>query len=461
METSGPRGFKADRAVLNAVPSTDCLYQATQIPHIVCILLIQGGFRPCKFDTTNQATKQPPTMPTRQEIIDAIIINGEQLKTIEILQISLPVEERWKSLAEIWCQQAIPQIQQNAITLDGMLEAVDEGKSVINELPPTPKEYTRLMILNSTPQLGFNEDDFQNAVIHGDIDLIDLLLFDKSITTCGCNIAIQTASYYGHLAVVERLLQDPVPSHPYRGASRPSVRRDVDPSADDNLAIRCASQNGHLAVIERLLQDTRVDPSSDNTAIRLASQNGHLAVIERLLQDPRVDPSANDNEAIRWASKYGHLAVVDRLLQDPRVDPSAGGNDAIRNASEEGHLCVVDRLLQDARVDPSVYNSYAFIFASKNGHLAVVERLLQDPRIDPTVMNNYAIQWAILTYHYDVVFRLLQDERINAFKMGSYLYKQLIERNRQDIIERFSHHPRLSQYTFNSVDLVATSESDD
>jgi hypothetical protein len=82
-----------------------------------------------------------------------------------------------------------------------------------------------------------------------------------------------------------------------------------------------AAANGHLAVVERLLQDKRVDPSADdNYAVRLAAQRGHLAVVERLLQDERVDPSADDNYAVRWAAQNGHLAVVDRLLEDDRVD---------------------------------------------------------------------------------------------------------------------------------------------
>jgi hypothetical protein len=85
-----------------------------------------------------------------------------------------------------------------------------------------------------------------------------------------------------------------------------------------------ASENGHLAVVERLLQDPRVDPSAlDNGAIQMASYGGHLAVVERLLQDPRVDPSdSGNNWAIQHASEGGHLAVVERLLQDSRVDPN-------------------------------------------------------------------------------------------------------------------------------------------
>jgi ankyrin repeat protein len=221
---------------------------------------------------------------------------------------------------------------------------------------------------------------------------------------------IQIASRYGHLAVVDRLLQE----------------ARVDPSAGHNYAILLASDNGHLAVVDRLLQDPRVNPSdANNWAIRCASENGHLAVVDRLLQDMRVDPSAKDNESIRLASRYGHLAVVDRLLQDPRVNPSVDNNYAIIWASVNGHKAVVDRLLQepwDPRVDPSANNNESICLASRYGHLAVVDRLLQDPRVDPSACKNKAIHLAFENGHHAVVNRLLKDKRI---KLPWLLYTQM------------------------------------
>ena len=83
------------------------------------------------------------------------------------------------------------------------------------------------------------------------------------------------------------------------------------------------SANGHLAVVERLLQDQRVDPSANNQwAIRWSSKYGRLPVVGRLLQDPRVDPSSDNQFAIRSANENGHVEVVRFLLHNPRVDPS-------------------------------------------------------------------------------------------------------------------------------------------
>ena len=288
------------------------------------------------------------TMATREQLQSAVILCNEQEKHVEILQLTLTgLTEDWGKRATLWYQQVIPQLQENAVLLDGLLEQMDEGKVVEhNQIPPTPVIYTRLLTLEKHKETLKDPCKwFEEAVTIGNADLLDLLLQDPRVDPSVLdNFAIRRASAYGHLAVVDRLLRDPR----------------IDPSADNNLAIRLASEKGHLAVVDRLLQDPRVDPSAwDSWAIRWASENGHLAVVDRLLQEPRVDPSADKNWAIRFASERGHLPVVERLLQDPRVDPSADSNYAIRRASVWGRLAVVNRLLQDPRVNGSVIKSDA------------------------------------------------------------------------------------------------------
>ena len=91
----------------------------------------------------------------------------------------------------------------------------------------------------------------------------------------------------------------------------------IDPSAHNNWTIPCASSNGHLAVVERLLQDPHVDSSADNNyALRWASSKGHLAVGEIIT---RFSNGSFNNCVIRWASEYGHLSVVEKLLLDSCV----------------------------------------------------------------------------------------------------------------------------------------------
>jgi hypothetical protein len=253
-------------------------------------------------------------MATREQLQTAVIQCGEQEKQMEIFQLStlLLFPEDLKPRGSQMCYQAIQQLQQNAIVLDGLLEQVDDGNAVeVSLIPPTPILYNSLLSLDvnklKTPIPLFTE-----AVITGDLVLVDLFLHDPRVDpSASNNLAIRLASEYGNLGVIERLLHDLPSWHPYRGS--------VDPSALNNEAIRRASMNGHLDVVNRLLQDLPswhpyrgdsrpavrrdVDPSAViNEAIRLASKNGHLCVVERLLQDPRVDPSADDNYAIRYAS---------------------------------------------------------------------------------------------------------------------------------------------------------------
>jgi len=278
-------------------------------------------------------------MATREQLQSAVLLCNEQEKHVEILQLTLTgLTEDWETRATLWCQQVIPQLQENAVLLDGLLEQVDEGKVVEhNQIPPTPVIYTRLLTLEK----------------HKETLKDPCKWFDKAVET-------------GNADLMDLMLQDPR----------------VDPSVLDNFAIRRASAYGHLAVVDRLLQEDRIDPSADNNlSIRLASVRGHHAVVDRLLQDLRVDPSVDNNYAILWGSTFGYLAVVDRLLQDERVNPSACDNMAIRWASENGHLAVVNRLLQDPRVDPTVSNNMAIHLASVRGHQTVVNRLLQDPRV--------------------------------------------------------------------------------
>ena len=245
----------------------------------------------------------------REQLQNAAVQCTAQEQQVEILQLSLlpSLSDEWQTRATGWCLIAIQQIQQNAVVLDGLLEQLDEGKSVdASSIPQEPAEYIRLLALEAHKEKLKEPQKWFDIAIKNNVILFNLLLFDSSIDpSAHNNLDIQTASKKGYIAIVERLLQDPR----------------VDPSTFNNCAIRWASQFGHLAVVDRLLQDARVDPSTfNNCAIRGASEFGHLAIVERLLQDARVDPSADNNYAIRYAFKNGHLAVVDRIKKDPRVN---------------------------------------------------------------------------------------------------------------------------------------------
>lgn len=118
---------------------------------------------------------------------------------------------------------------------------------------------------------------------------------------------IIVASTIGDLAAVNRLLDN-----------------HADPSVLNNLAIRSASKNGHLAVVNRLLDDIRVDPSDQhNQAIIDAVKNNHVEVVERLLKpdaiENGVNPSVHNNYAYRYAKRANYDNIKSLLETVPSV----------------------------------------------------------------------------------------------------------------------------------------------
>ena len=206
---------------------------------------------------------------------------------------------------------------------------------------------------------------FNMAFTVGDLDLLKYLISNHYIDPSFCNdLAIARASKYGHVGIVEYLLN----FNRVNPSNNNTANTTVDPSADDNYAIQ------KYAI---------------NYSIGKASEHGHIDICKMLLADPRVDPSAGKNYAMGKASEKGHVNIVKLLLADPRVDPSASGNYAIRFASEDGHVDIVKLLLADPRVDPSADDYFAFKTASQNGHVDIVKLLLEDSGVDPSARENY------------------------------------------------------------------------
>ena len=122
------------------------------------------------------------------------------------------------------------------------------------------------------------------------------------------------ACYLGHLAVMERLLQEIV---------------DVNAVAETEYgvmtALQAAAEEGHLAIVERLLQenaDVNAAAGTDYsgmTALQAAAEGGHLAIVERLLQENAdVNAAAGKNSgrtALRAAVVGGYSRVEECLLQ--------------------------------------------------------------------------------------------------------------------------------------------------
>ncbi|KAL8802033.1 MAG: hypothetical protein Q9200_006727 [Gallowayella weberi] len=273
----------------------------------------------------------------------------------------------------------------------------------------------------------------KSAAKGGHLAVVERLLQEKADVNAaagydGGRTALQAAAGGGHLAVVERLLQE---------------KADVNAGAadyDGRTALQAAAGGGHLAVVERLLQE-KADVNAaaagydgGRTALQAAAGGGHLAVVERLLQE-KADVNAaasydRGRTVLQAAAGEGHLAVVERLLQE-KADVNAGaadynGRTALQAAAGGGHLAVVERLLQEkANINAAASSNgrTALQAAAGGGHLAVVERLLQekaDVNADAAGYNGRtALQAAAGEGHLAVVERLLQKKAdVNAGAAG-------------------------------------------
>jgi ankyrin repeat protein len=220
----------------------------------------------------------------------------------------------------------------------------------------------------------------------------------------GNGTALQAASYAGHEAVVQLLLE--------KGA-------DVNaPNYTLGTALQLASSKGHGAIVQRLLDkdaDANAAPGECfGTALKAAATGGHTTVVQQLL---KKGADADDPDALLVASFLGHKAIV-QLLLEKGADANAPGNDhkgtMLQAASAGGHEAIV-RLLLEKGADVNVHsNSYwgtALQAASRRGDMSVVQLLLEKGADVNAPAGNYgtALQATPKKGHISVV-QLLQEK---------------------------------------------------
>ena len=230
-----------------------------------------------------------------------------------------------------------------------------------------------------------------DACVFGRVDDVKMLLLggaevdEEFETSIGRNTPLRIASYSGHVAIVELLLD--------HGADK---SRRSDETGFTPLIY--ASLWNHLAVAKLLLdRGAEIDEPDvwGRTPLMCASVNGHLALVEFLL-DRGADPEVRDEDG---STALIHMAqremyplesekrpAVAKLMLNRGAEINAVDKDgctALIHASTIGHLELVEVLL-DRGADigeKSDYGETALLGAVRGshvtGHAAVVKILIE------------------------------------------------------------------------------------
>ena len=191
--------------------------------------------------------------------------------------------------------------------------------------------------------LSSNQGQFKAAIHNNNIEVVKVLLKDKSIKPeYNRNEAIAKSSAEGHHHIVKLLLNEPR----------------VNPSDDHNVAIHKSALNGYIEVVKLLINDKRV--TDVNVAITGASFRGQIDIVKLLLSHEKINPTYRNNKAIQDAIFNNHYHVVDLLWNDSRVKKTlekAGEleNVNLKNVNKAEHSAEMKKLNLGGGV-PSLYS---------------------------------------------------------------------------------------------------------
>ncbi|XP_065831398.1 uncharacterized protein [Oscarella lobularis] len=190
---------------------------------------------------------------------------------------------------------------------------------------------------------------------------------------------LMTACEEGHLSIVKLL----VPENCFVNSSK--IQRHRRKTSVKPLHV--ASFYGHCAIVEYLL-DTGAANANEKT-------NGHLSTVQYLCSNQCDVNVENQNKwaALHFASSKGRSAIVEYLVGNSAVDVNGQTNDgstALMLACEKGHLSTV-RILCSYGCDVNVKDQIgrtAFHIASFNGHSDVVKYIVNNCSVNVNEKTN-------------------------------------------------------------------------
>ena len=188
----------------------------------------------------------------------------------------------------------------------------------------------------------------KEAAIHGDIEIIKLLLNNRFVNAAdNDNAAIENAIRYDHYEITKLLFSEDyirnTLQHDWynrilfylerrdhddineeeefrfmKGPSKEKILKGLEgKSIEDKFEI-VRKNNLEWLLVDCLKNGLPID-FHENHPIRTAAARGWNEIVDMLMKDPKVDPSDENNLAIYWARTNHHEDTVKMLLKDERV----------------------------------------------------------------------------------------------------------------------------------------------
>ncbi len=212
-------------------------------------------------------------------------------------------------------------------------------------------QIVNFLIENGADVHALNDIAIKSAIENHHINIAKLLL-DVGVNIV-YNDIIYRASIYGHLDILEHILNLGVPVKKFEPAVMKSIENrhlhiikfladigvDFEEKSHEMLCI--ASENGDYDTTKYILDN--YPKCSCDFPLRCASDMGHLHIV-KLLIDNGANIHSNDDAALQYAARGGHLDVV-KFLVENGANIHANSDYAFRTACDSGYISMIEYLV--------------------------------------------------------------------------------------------------------------------